>query len=309
MPISAAATAPLTDEDRTTIGNMIAKFDKDMLAGNLPAVVSVYSEDAVLMPPNAPMVRGRMEIQQFFEAFPKITEFTQNPIEIAGTGGPRAHLRGDDGQCRLLLGWERRRRTRQRHAYEQQPPSRRGGSQALSRKEGHETCYLVEDLRTVPVPAGPLPPTPQRRAGDQGWLDGFLAPEAFHAMSPESPIPRDSPLSWRSYGNLRGAAVITCGVTVTDVAYCWGANLPASWARARTRGRRTVSSLVLAAPAQSGWLAACLPRRAGGPQSVMRTDDQRRGLLLQLGIGTTTPWRNMGASSTRPPSDWTSRAS
>lgn len=86
MPISAAATAPLTDEDRTTIGNMIAKFDKDMLAGNLPAVVSVYSEDAVLMPPNAPMVRGRMEIQQFFEAFPKITEFTQNPIEIAGEG-------------------------------------------------------------------------------------------------------------------------------------------------------------------------------------------------------------------------------
>jgi ketosteroid isomerase-like protein len=86
MPMQVAATAPLTDEDRTTIRSIIAKFDQDMLAGNRPSLVAVYSDDAILMPPNAPMVRGRIEIQQFFEAFPKVTEFRQNPVEIAGEG-------------------------------------------------------------------------------------------------------------------------------------------------------------------------------------------------------------------------------
>ena len=60
MPMQAAAAAPLTDEDRAAIRSIIAKFDQDMLAGNRPAVVAVYSDDAILMPPNAPMVRGRM---------------------------------------------------------------------------------------------------------------------------------------------------------------------------------------------------------------------------------------------------------
>ena len=86
MPMQAAAAAPLTEEDRATIRSIIAKFDQDMLAGNRPALVAIYSDDAILMPPNAPMVRGRIEIQQFFEAFPKVTEFTQNPVEIAGEG-------------------------------------------------------------------------------------------------------------------------------------------------------------------------------------------------------------------------------
>ena len=38
------------------------------------------------MPPNAPIVRGRVAIRQFFEEFPKVTEFIQNAIEIEGEG-------------------------------------------------------------------------------------------------------------------------------------------------------------------------------------------------------------------------------
>jgi len=83
---AAAATARLTDEDRATIRNMIARFDQDMLAGNRPALVAVYSHDAVLMPPNAPMVRGRVEIERFFEEFPKVREFGQHALEIEGEG-------------------------------------------------------------------------------------------------------------------------------------------------------------------------------------------------------------------------------
>ena len=78
--------AGLTDADRTAIRTRIADFDKAMVAADVPAVVSAYTEDAVLFPPHAPMVRGRAEIQKFFEGFPKITRFEQNVVEIEGRG-------------------------------------------------------------------------------------------------------------------------------------------------------------------------------------------------------------------------------
>src|SRR5262245_24584810 len=86
MPMQAAATAPLTDNDRARIKGLIAQFDKDMVARRVPALVAVYTEDAILMPPHAPIVRGRAAIRQFFEDFPKVTEFSQNPVEIEGEG-------------------------------------------------------------------------------------------------------------------------------------------------------------------------------------------------------------------------------
>jgi ketosteroid isomerase-like protein len=86
MPIQATAVAPLTNQDRTTIRNGIAKFDKDVLAGNWAAVAAAYTEDAVLLPPHASMVRGRKAIQQFFQEFPKFTKFTENPLEVEGEG-------------------------------------------------------------------------------------------------------------------------------------------------------------------------------------------------------------------------------
>jgi ketosteroid isomerase-like protein len=86
MPVQAAATAPLTDSDRASIKGIIAQFDKDMLARKVPALVAVYTEDAILMPPHAPMVRGRAAIRQFFEDFPEVTEFKQKPVEIEGEG-------------------------------------------------------------------------------------------------------------------------------------------------------------------------------------------------------------------------------
>ncbi|HEU5040258.1 MAG TPA: DUF4440 domain-containing protein [Gemmatimonadales bacterium] len=86
MPLQSAVAAPLTDQDRAAIRSRIAKFDKDVLAGNAPAIASAYTEDAVLLPPNAPMVKGRQAIQEFFKEFPKFTKFTESPIEVEGEG-------------------------------------------------------------------------------------------------------------------------------------------------------------------------------------------------------------------------------
>ena len=84
---------PLTDADRNAIRAVVANFDKAVLAGDWPAVVSVYAEDGMLLPPNASTVQGRAAIQNFFSAFPKITEFKRSLVEIEGQGDlayPRA---------------------------------------------------------------------------------------------------------------------------------------------------------------------------------------------------------------------------
>jgi uncharacterized protein (TIGR02246 family) len=78
--------APLTDVDRNAIRAVVANFDKAVLAGDWPAVVSVYAEDGMLLPPNGPTVQGRAAIQNFFGGFPKITAFKQSVVEIEGQG-------------------------------------------------------------------------------------------------------------------------------------------------------------------------------------------------------------------------------
>lgn len=78
--------APLTDADRNAIRAIVANFDKAVLAADWPAVVSVYAEDGILLPPNAPAVQGRAAMQTFFSGLPKITAFSQRVVEIEGQG-------------------------------------------------------------------------------------------------------------------------------------------------------------------------------------------------------------------------------
>lgn len=79
-------SATLTDADRNAMKTAVANFDKAMLAADWPTVVAAYTEDAVLFPPNAPMVKGRAAIRKFFEGSPKFTEFRQTVAEIEGRG-------------------------------------------------------------------------------------------------------------------------------------------------------------------------------------------------------------------------------
>jgi uncharacterized protein (TIGR02246 family) len=81
---NAAAAGALTDADRDSIRAYVARFDRTILAGDWPAAVAFYSEDAVLLPPNAPEIKGRDAIRKFFEGFPKFTEFKQQVEEIEG---------------------------------------------------------------------------------------------------------------------------------------------------------------------------------------------------------------------------------
>ena len=86
--LSACRSRPsaLTDADHNAIRSVVANFDKAVLAGDWPAVVSVYAEDGILLPPNAPAVQGRAAMQAFFSGLPKITAFRQSVVEIEGQG-------------------------------------------------------------------------------------------------------------------------------------------------------------------------------------------------------------------------------
>ena len=85
--------APLADAEDQKMRDMVAEFDKAVLAGNWPKVVSFYSVDGILLPPNAPAVQGRAAMQKFFEQFPKITEFKEDVPEFEGHGD-LAYARG-----------------------------------------------------------------------------------------------------------------------------------------------------------------------------------------------------------------------
>src|SRR5438270_13913970 len=86
LPACRPGPTPLTDADRNAIRTVVANFDKAVLAGDWPAVVSVYAEDGILLPPNAPAVQGRAAMQSFFSGLPKITAFRQSVVEIGGEG-------------------------------------------------------------------------------------------------------------------------------------------------------------------------------------------------------------------------------
>jgi len=89
----AEKTGALTDADRKAMEARVADFDKAVRAADWPAVVLFYSEDGMLLPPNAPVVHGREAMQKFFEAWPKITEFKESVTEIEGYGD-LASMRG-----------------------------------------------------------------------------------------------------------------------------------------------------------------------------------------------------------------------
>jgi uncharacterized protein (TIGR02246 family) len=50
------------------------------------ALAALYTEDAVWMPPNQPIIRGRAAIQAWNEASPTYTEFNLTVEEIDGRG-------------------------------------------------------------------------------------------------------------------------------------------------------------------------------------------------------------------------------
>ncbi len=82
----AAMPAALTDADIAAISAVTDEFRQNVLAGNFAGVAALYTEDGMLLPPNAPAVTGRPAIQQYLESFPPVTNFNFTIAEVAGVG-------------------------------------------------------------------------------------------------------------------------------------------------------------------------------------------------------------------------------
>lgn len=81
---ASAMASGLTAEDLAAAKGMTEAFQKAVNAGDWKAVAALYGEDALLLPPNAPGVRGRAAIGEFFAAFPHVTDLVCQDLAIHG---------------------------------------------------------------------------------------------------------------------------------------------------------------------------------------------------------------------------------
>jgi len=77
---------PLSDDDVAAIKASTEAFIQAVRFEDWAALAALYTEDAVFMPPNQPMVQGQAAIQTWMEEFPAVTKYNLTAVEIDGQG-------------------------------------------------------------------------------------------------------------------------------------------------------------------------------------------------------------------------------
>lgn len=85
--------APISAADKEAINQSSQRFVTHLLAGHADSISALYAEDGMMMPANAPSVRGREAIRAFIAGYPPVTEATLTNDSIVGFGD-RAYVRG-----------------------------------------------------------------------------------------------------------------------------------------------------------------------------------------------------------------------
>jgi ketosteroid isomerase-like protein len=139
-----APPAGLGDADKAAIDSTSRVFVRHALANDFAALArDYYSDDAMVLPPNAPAVTGHGAIEAMFKTFPPITAFELRTEEVEGTAD-LAYVRG-------------------RYAMTMSPP----GAPAIAdsgkyleiwRKQSDGTWKSVRDMFSSDIPLPPPPP-------------------------------------------------------------------------------------------------------------------------------------------------------
>jgi uncharacterized protein (TIGR02246 family) len=99
----AQEAAALSDEDIAAIRNVVEQeWVEAMLAGDAAAAAAMHTEDAVRLPPNAPLIKGLADIEASLAAF-NLTEFAQTLEEVDGRGD-LAYARGSYESTGMVEG-------------------------------------------------------------------------------------------------------------------------------------------------------------------------------------------------------------
>ena len=80
---------PLSEEDVAAIRALGPALDQAALAKDLDALVAMFTDDAVFMPPNAPIVQGRAKFEPWIQSALNAMAITEHVIqlnEVEGAG-------------------------------------------------------------------------------------------------------------------------------------------------------------------------------------------------------------------------------
>jgi uncharacterized protein (TIGR02246 family) len=91
MKVSALAT--LSQEDVMAIHQTHEEWRHRMLSQDFHGLANLYTEDAILMPPQCAAIEGRKAIREWMAAYPRITQFTFDIRDIDGSDD-LAYVRG-----------------------------------------------------------------------------------------------------------------------------------------------------------------------------------------------------------------------
>lgn len=74
----------LSDQDAAAINSAVESYTQAFETNDWAAFATLYAEDAVVMPPNAPVVQGRAALLELTAIWPPITTFSVTIDEIDG---------------------------------------------------------------------------------------------------------------------------------------------------------------------------------------------------------------------------------
>ena len=84
LPSEAQSGKVLSQADVTKINEGTQAFAKAFGAEDWATLADLYTDDAVLCPPNEPSVKGRAAIRAWHEKLPPITEFKITDVKVEG---------------------------------------------------------------------------------------------------------------------------------------------------------------------------------------------------------------------------------
>src|SRR3954463_7612997 len=85
--------APLSAGDVAAIESLTKDFPNRLVRREFDALVALYTEDAVFMPPHHPAVHGRAAVKTWMAALPELTDFALTVDRVDGRAD-LAYVRG-----------------------------------------------------------------------------------------------------------------------------------------------------------------------------------------------------------------------
>ena len=83
---SAGASAGLAEADRAALTKLVDSTAAIIKAHNWDVWAAGFTDDAVFLPPNHPMIHGRAAIRAWVDSFPTINEFAFTNATVDGSG-------------------------------------------------------------------------------------------------------------------------------------------------------------------------------------------------------------------------------